>query len=120
MPQGTPLHNPPGPRPTGAITRPPTKTQVVVERKAAKDVKAKEVVEKKLVSAVQKADEQQQLIVNTKARATKAADKADDICLKLAHAMALQDVRETAPPHRLMCFTCTRRARIFQERHQLF
>jgi hypothetical protein len=108
--QGTPLQDPPGPRLTRAITRASTKVQLAAKWKAAKDVKAKEVAEKKLASAAKKADKQQQLIVNAKARATKAAAKAKDLCLKLARAMALQDV----------CFTLTRRARICQEHHRSF
>jgi hypothetical protein len=96
--QGTSLYDPPGPRPTGAITWVPTKMQLATKRKAAKDVKAKEVAEKKLASATKKVNKQQQLIVNAKARTTKAAAKAEDLCPKLAQAMALQDVSEAAPP----------------------
>jgi hypothetical protein len=72
--------------------------QLAAKPKTAKDVKAKEVVEKKPTSAAKKADKQQRLIITAKARATKAAAKAEDLCLKLAHAMALQDVRKADPP----------------------
>ncbi len=67
--QGTPLHALPGPCLTRAITHVLTKMQLATKRKAAKDIKVKEAAEKKLASAAKKADKQQQLIVNAKARA---------------------------------------------------
>jgi hypothetical protein len=120
MLQGTPLHTPPGPCLTRAITCVLTKMQPAAKWKAAKDIKVKEAAEKKLAAAAKKADKQQRLIVNAKARATKAAAKAEDLCLKLARPIALQKGCVADPPHHLMCSTCIKRARIWWARHQLF
>jgi hypothetical protein len=74
----TPIHAPTGPCLTPVIVCVLTKMQLAAERKATKDLNAKEAADKKLAAATKKAGKQQGLIIRAKARASKAAAKAQN------------------------------------------
>jgi hypothetical protein len=109
--QGIPIHAPPGPRPSRIGARAPTKTQIMSDRKAERDAKAKAADEKKALTAARKAEskarQQEKLILTAETKAAKAVAKTDDLRLKLEEAVkastkALANIpsAETAHSHK--------------------
>jgi hypothetical protein len=89
--QGTPIHAPPGLHPLRAGAQSITKTQLQIERRATKEVKAKAAEDKKLTVAARrteaqakKQERQEKLISSAEARAAKAVAKANKLHIKLA------------------------------------
>ena len=80
------IHAPPGPCPLRAGAHPLTKSQVTAERKAAKELKAKALEERKIAAAARRATaaakkqaKQDTLVASAKAKAAKAVAKAEGL-----------------------------------------
>jgi hypothetical protein len=95
-----PIFAPPGSRPTRSGARPPSKTQLAVERKAAKAAKELAADDKKQAVLARKAEvlarRQERLILAAESKAAKAALKADDLRLKLEAARTSSGVANIA------------------------
>jgi hypothetical protein len=80
------IHAPPGPRPLRAGAHPLTKSQVTAERKAAKELKAKALEERKIAvaarqatAAAKKQAKQDALVASAKAKVAKALAKTEGL-----------------------------------------